>query len=157
IIPAGNTCDAPAITMDIYPTLLELASQAHVDNQPCDGISLVPWLRDPKLKPNRDKLFWHLPHYHHSTPASAMRQSDWKLIEFFESGERELYDLGNDPAEQHNLASAHPDRVAALGASLKQWRKEVGARTPEPNPNYDPQRAMELGKADNSKRKGRNP
>lgn len=86
-----------------------------------------------------------------------MRQSDWKLIEFFESGERELYDLGNDPAEQHNLASAHPDRVAALSASLKQWRKEVGARTPEPNPNYDPQRAMELGKADNSKRKGRNP
>lgn len=156
-ISAGSTCDAPAITMDVYPTLLDLASQVPADNQPCDGINLAPWLHDSKLKPNRDKLFWHLPHYHHSTPASAMRQNDWKLIEFFETGESELYDLRNDPSEQRNLASAHPDRVAAMSASLNEWRKEVGARMPEPNPNYDPQRAMELGKADNSKRKGRNP
>lgn len=156
-IPANSQCDTPSITMDVHPTLLELASTKLANNQPCDGVSLVPLLRDPKADQKRDTLYWHLPHYHHSTPASAMRQNDWKLVEFFETGESELYDLRNDLSEQHNLAAAQPDRVAKMKLTLQAWRKQVGARMPEPNPNYDPQRAMDLGKADNPKRKGKNP
>ena len=156
-IPANSQCDTPSITMDVHPTLLELASTKLANDQPCDGVSLIPLLRDPKADQKRDTLYWHLPHYHHSTPASAMRQNDWKLVEFFETGESELYDLRNDLSEQHNLAAAKPDRVAKMKLTLQAWRNQVGARMPEPNPNYDPQRAMDLGKADNPKRKGKNP
>ena len=70
-------------------------------------------LRDPAATLARETLHWHLPHYHHSTPASAIRKGDWKLIEFFENNTLELYDLKNDPGEQKNVAEALP-RLGAL-------------------------------------------
>jgi arylsulfatase A len=154
-IPAGSLCDTPTITMDLYPTFLKLAMSEPVTNQPVDGVSLVRLLRDPLVKLDRESLYWHLPHYHHSTPASAIRQWDWKLIEFYETGSFELYDLSRDPAEQHNIADTQSERVGQMKTALDAWRKLVGARLPEPNPDYDPQRATELGKAGNAKRKGK--
>lgn len=145
-IPAGSTCDRPAITIDLYPTLLELAAVDRPANQPLDGVSLAALLRDPHWALDRDALYWHLPHYHHGTPASAMRRGDWKLIEFFETGACELYDLGHDQAEQNNLAAAQPERVEAMQKQLQAWRTRVGARLPTPNPNYDPKRASQRGK-----------
>jgi len=91
-------------------------------------------------------LYWHLPHYHHSTPGSSIRVGDWKLIEFFEDGSIELYDLGEDVSEQNNLAAAHPEIAARLKRQLTQWRQNVGAQMPVPNPNYDETRAGELRK-----------
>jgi uncharacterized sulfatase len=121
--------------------------------QPCDGVSLARLLRDPAAPLDRDTLYWHLPHYHHSTPAGAIRQGDWKLIEFFESGAMELYDLGSDLSEQKNLAAAEPERAKKLQTALSRWRKQVGARMPETNPDYDPARAAELGRRRNAERK----
>ncbi|MCC6512156.1 MAG: sulfatase [Pirellulaceae bacterium] len=152
LIPAGARCEEPTITMDLHPTLLELANLPPMNEQPRDGVSLVRLLRDPKTKLNRNALFWHLPHYHHSTPASAIRQGKWKLIEFYESDTVELYDLSQDLAEQHNLAASHVEQVETMKTSLKAWRKLVGARMPQPNPNYDPERANELGKPSKGKR-----
>ena len=145
-IPPASVCDVPAITMDVYPTCVELASATMPADQPCDGVSLVRLLCDPTAPLDRETLTWHLPHYHHSTPASAIRQGHWKLIEFFESGTIELYDLAADLSEQNNLASAEPTRAKTLHAALVQWRKEVGARMPQLNPDYDPDRATELGR-----------
>ncbi len=153
-IPAKSLCETPSITMDLYPTFLELANVELLADQPRDGVSLARMLRDPRASSDRTTLYWHLPHYHHSTPACAIRQGDWKLIEFFETGTSELYDLSQDLAEQHNLATAKPDRVEAMKTALNDWRKQVAARLPEPNPNFDPQRATELGKSSNRKRKG---
>lgn len=155
-IPAESLCETPTITMDLYPSFLEFAAVEPAANQPRDGISLARLLRDPRTSLNRDALYWHLPHYHHSTPASAIRQGNWKLIEFYETGASELYDLGRDLAEQHNLAASQPDRVDAMKTALQQWRKRSGARQPETNPNYDPQRATELGKNSTGKRKRTN-
>ncbi|MBW3542836.1 MAG: sulfatase, partial [Planctomycetes bacterium] len=101
---AGTTCDMPVSTMDVYPTLLELAGVSPIANQQPDGVSLAGLLKNPEAALGRDTLYWHLPHYHHSTPAGAIRRGDWKLIEFFEDGRLELYNLRNDPAEQDNLA-----------------------------------------------------
>lgn len=145
-VPADSQCDTPMITMDVYPTAVELAGLAPLTSQPCDGISLAPVLRQPALPVARDTLFWHLPHYHHSTPASAVRQGDWKLIEFFENGALELYDLKNDRSEQMNLATREPERTKAMHAALMSWRQDINARMPVPNPNYDPARASELAK-----------
>jgi arylsulfatase A len=145
VIPSGRTSDAITVTMDFYPTFLEAAKLTPRVGQTLDGASLLPVLRDPAMRWTRDTLYWHLPHYHHSTPASALRQGDWKLLEFFETGALELYDLREDLGEQRNVAAKFPDRAQAMHTALKSWRTESNARMPEPNPNHDPARAQELG------------
>ncbi|MBL9212291.1 MAG: sulfatase [Opitutaceae bacterium] len=152
-IRAGGTTATPALTMDIHPTLLALAGVAPGQAQPPDGMSLVPLFDQPSAALPRDTLTWHLPHYHHSTPASAIRRGDWKLIEFFETDTVELYHLGHDRAETTNLAAREPARARELRTALADWRRAVGARMPEPNPDYDPARAGELGRPGAAKKK----
>ncbi len=146
-IPKGTVSDCPISTLDLYPTFLDIAGVLLPATQPVDGLSLVAALRDPKARLKRDTLTWHLPHYHHSTPASAIRRGDWKLIEFFEDNSVELYHLGRDVGERTNLASREPDIVAELRGALAEWRRSVGARMPVPNPNHDPFRERQLGRA----------
>lgn len=147
-VPAGSVCAAPAITMDLYPTLIQLAgvTLSDADAAGLDGTSLAALLQDPKAALSRDTLFWHLPHYHHSTPASAIRRGDWKLIEFFESNELELYNLKANADEKLNMATMEKAKVEELHTALVQWRQKVGARMPVQNSNYDAARADELGK-----------
>jgi arylsulfatase A len=145
VIPAGSESDRVATTTDFHATFLDVAKQAAPSGQPADGVSLAPLLRDPAADLGRDTIYWHLPHYHHSTPASAMRRGDWKLIEFFEDGSLELYNLSDDLGETRNLAASEPDRARSMHAALQAWRTEVGARMPVPNPNYDPAKATQLG------------
>ncbi len=141
---AGATSAAIGATVDFYPTFLELAQAAAPAAQVLDGVSLLPVLRQPAATLARESLFWHLPHYHHSTPAGAMRQGDWKLLEFFEDGALELYRLSDDLGEGTNLAARFPERTQAMHAALKAWRKEVQAQMPQQNPAYDPARADEF-------------
>lgn len=144
VVPAGAVSDTPASTMDIYPTLLELAGVPAPENQSLDGVTLAPVLRNPRASLSRDTLYWHLPHYHHSTPAGAIRRGHWKLIEFFETGALQLYNLRDDLSERHDLAAKHPRKARELRSALAAWRQQVGARMPTPNPMYDPARANEL-------------
>lgn len=152
-VPAASECATPAITMDIYPTLLALAAAAMPTSQPQDGVNLATVLTNPAVPLRRDTLHWHLPHYHHSTPASAIRRGDWKLIEFFEDSSLQLFNLRADPGEMSNLAAAEPARAKELQAALAAWRQQVGARMPVPNPNHDPARANDLGKGGERKKK----
>jgi arylsulfatase A len=145
-IPAASECSVPLITMDVHPTVIALTGATTPAAQPCDGVSLLPWFDQPTAPPARDALYWHLPHYHHSTPASAIQRQGWKLLEFFEDGRLELYDLKHDPGESKNLAAAEPTLAADLLSALKAWRGKVGARMPTPNPDYDPERADQLAK-----------
>lgn len=151
-IPPNQQCATPAITQDLYPTFLALSNSAKPD-QPQDGISLVSLLRNPSSPLSRNALHWHLPHYHHSTPASAIRQGDWKLIEFFEDNHIELYDLSTDMGEADNRAPQEPQRAESMRTALKAWRESVNARMPEPNPAFDLARASELGKGASESRK----
>lgn len=132
--PTGALCDAPVITHDLYPTLLELAAipATTARSDPIDGVSLASLLAAPASKLARTDLFWHYPHYHPggATPFGAIRSGDWKLIEFYEDGRTELYDLMNDPGERHDLSKAQPDRAAELRKKLADWRNEVGAQMP---------------------------
>jgi hypothetical protein len=67
---------------------------------------------------------------------------DWKLIEWFETGRRELYNLNEDLGETNNLAETHPDKLQELHQAMIRWRKAVEAPIPTtPNPQYDPQAA----------------
>jgi arylsulfatase A-like enzyme len=132
----GGVSAAPVCGMDLFPTLLAACGVKSEDK--VDGISLVPLLRGGGRK--RDALFWHYPHYSNQggRPGAGVRAGDWKLIEFYESGRRELYDLQNDPGESRNRIAERPETVKELGEKLATWRKEVGARMAKPNPDYMP-------------------
>jgi len=137
----GSVCDVPVISCDLYPTVLAMAGlagdPAHCAN--VDGESLAPLLRGSGALA-RDALYWHYPHYHPggATPYGAVREGDLKLIEFYEDGRVELYNLKEDQAETRDLAAAMPEKAAALCAKLDAWRRRVGAQMPSPNPAYDP-------------------
>jgi arylsulfatase A-like enzyme len=70
------------------------------------------------------------------SPAGAIRVGDDKLIEYFENGTVQLFDLQADPGEQRDLAALRRDRVAVLRERLHRWRSEVGAQMPGANPEY---------------------
>ncbi len=133
----GTVCESPAITMDLLPTLLELAGLPPRPDLHCDGISLVPALRGAP-PPAERRLVWHYPHYHGSgwCPGAAIRLGDWKLIEFYEEDRVELYRLSDDPGEQRNLADLEPERASQLRRQLAAWQREFHARMPEPNPDW---------------------
>ena len=136
----SSVCDEPVISMDFYPTILEIAGVPDVREKDLDGIILTSLLKKTGL-PGREDIFWHYPHYHTSgwTPGAAVRSGQWKLIEFYESGEIELYKLDNDPGEENNLANTHPGKVEELHAKLKSWQEKTGARFPVENANYVPE------------------
>ena len=115
------------------------------EGQAFDGTSLVPLLRGDAQDADRT-IFFHYPHYHHSEPAGAIRQGDFKLIEFFGDGPTELYNLRDDFGESRNLADELPETAAALQGQLAAWREEVGAAMPVVNPDFDEARRMEWGR-----------
>jgi arylsulfatase A-like enzyme len=128
----GAVCDDPIVSMDFHPTILSLAGLAPPAEVTLDGRSIVPLLHDPAATLDRDALFWHYPHYGNQggSPGGAIRAGGWKLIESYEDGTVELYDLARDPAERNDLAAAEPERAGALRARLAAWRAEVGAVMP---------------------------
>jgi uncharacterized sulfatase len=143
-VAKGTTCGAPVTSTDFFPTLAAAARAPLPPEQVLDGVNLAPVL-EGRNRLDRDALYWHYPHYHHSTPAGAIRRGKWKLIEFFEDGRLELYNLERDIGETQNLASDQPRRAARLRSMLREWREDVGAKMPVPNPDYDPDRAEEWG------------
>lgn len=134
----GSVSEEPVSSIDFLPTLLELAGVPSPTNQVVDGRSLVP-IRDGKGL-ERTNLFWHFPCYTgNAKPGSAIRQGNWKLIEFFETGKPELYDLSSDPSESKDLSVANTEKTDLLLKTLHDWQKETGAAIPSGlNPKYDP-------------------
>ena len=126
----GSTCDHPVISTDFYPTLLDLAGIAPKPKQHLDGRSLVPLLKEPSSSLDRPSLFWHYPHYSNQGgfPGGAIRTGDFKLVERFEDGRVQLYNLAHDLGEKTDLAAQHPDRVAAMRNDLHVWYKKVDAK-----------------------------
>lgn len=162
-VPAGSTCAEPTISYDFYPTFVAAAGGKLPDSQTIDGLSLLPLFANPDAKLARNALHWHYPHYHHDRPASAIRERDWKLIEYLDgTGDVELYHLAADLGEKKNLVKERAGRAADLKKKLSAWRNRVIARMPITNPNYDPQRAhewwsMRTGKPVNSDARKRFP
>ena len=138
----GSVCREPVITVDYYPTLLEIAGTGGdpTHNAGVDGVSLVPLLRNADAMLDREAVYWHYPHYHRfgATPYGAIRAGDWKLIEFYEDMHAELYNLSEDIGESENLASQMPDKTDELRRMLHDWRDRVGAQMPQENPDYEP-------------------
>lgn len=135
----GRTSDVPATSSDLFPTILEVAGLPERPRQHLDGVSLAGILSGAAIL-ERDAIFWHYPHYNRhpsSTPVSIVRRGSWKLIEFLETGELELYHLGEDLGETTNLAISNSKLAEELLARLHAWKAEVGADPMRPNPEFE--------------------
>jgi arylsulfatase A-like enzyme len=136
VTPAGKVCRVPVVSTDLYPTIRDIVG--FEDRLPqgveLDGTSLVPLLKRPEAALERDALYFHYPHYYPTTsPVSAVRAGDWKLLEYFEDGHLELYNLADDQGETTDLSEREPERSAELHRRLVQWRESVGAQLPTKN------------------------
>ena len=147
-IKPATVCDVSVIGIDFYPTFLELAGAPKPSGHLLDGVSLVPLLTQRRAL-KRKAVFWHFPAYlepnnkkqqpWRMTPGGPVRQGDWKLIEFFEDGKVELYNLKDDISEKNDLAKTKPAKAKELHRMLIEWRKAVSAPVPtEKNPQYNP-------------------
>jgi arylsulfatase A-like enzyme len=142
-IAPGTVCDEPINSVDLYPTLLEIAGAKPDPGYPLDGTSYLGLLtHGGKTEQARRPLFWHFPGYlgggggtWRTLPVGVIRSGDWKLMEFFEDQRLELYNLREDIGERNNLAAAQPEKVKELHAQLLAWRKEINAPMPTPNPD----------------------
>jgi arylsulfatase A-like enzyme len=138
-VKPGAVCRTPITSPDLYPTLLEAAGLPLRPAQHTDAVSFTPALLGDTAF-DRGPIFWHYPHYGNQggRPGSSVRHGRWKLIEFLEENRIELYDLENDLSESVDVSAAHPKSVCDLHGTLVAWRKKVGARMPEPNPDWTP-------------------
>lgn len=145
-IAPGATCDQPIHSVDLYPTLLEVAGVEPPSGHVLDGASYAAFLKGgPGAKTSRPALFWHFPGYLGSghniwrtTPVGAIRQGDYKLLEFFEDGRLELYNLAKDIGEKEDLSGRDPEVMRRLHGQLKSWRERVHAPMPRPRGQDQP-------------------
>ena len=133
----GSVSNKPMISMDFFPTMLDLAGLPLQPKLHVDGRSLLSQLKGNDT--GQRTLHWHYPHYHGSAwkPGASIRDGDWKLIEFYHYKNFELYNLAKDPGERTNLAKRNPSKAAELRAKLSAWQKQMKAKMPMPNPNYN--------------------
>ncbi len=131
----GTVCGEPIVSTDFHPTILEATGRS--TDAELEGKSLVPLLENPKATLARDALYFHYPHYYPTTtPVSAVRAGDWKLLEYHEDEHLELYNLEEDLSETKNLANERSDKANELRRKLHAWRKRVDAQMPKPNPDF---------------------
>ncbi len=137
----ASVCHQPVSSIDFFPTIIQIAG-IEADQRrssSIDGVNIAPLIENPKKETDREALFWHYPHYYSTTtPVSAVRSGKWKLLEFFEDGRLELYNIEKDIGEKNNLAKTNPDITDKLKKRLHRWRQDVKAKIPKPNPDFVP-------------------
>ena len=138
-VKAGVTLEEPVVSTDLYPTILQLAGLPLRPEQHVDGVGLKPLLTGKAESLGREAIYFHYPHYHHINtmgPAGAVRMGDYKLIEVYESGKVELYNLREDVGEQKDLAESMPELAARMKKMLHDWREASGSLMPTLNSEY---------------------
>ncbi len=136
VVRPGTRCSTPVVSMDFFPTFIEAAGLKLGTGEALDGESLVPLLRGGD-KLQRDSLFFHYPNYawHGSNRlGGAIREARYKLIERFDDGSVELFDLEKDIGETRDLSRQLPEVAGRLTKKLRAWRRKVGAEMPRPAP-----------------------
>ncbi len=136
-LPKHMIIDTPVISMDFFPTILDVLDLPLKPELHKDGVSLKPLMNNGKHELHK-LLFWDYPHYHGSgwTPGQALRKGDWKLLYFYEKDEYELYNLKSDISETNNLALQNPAKLQELKMDLKALNKDLKTKEPQINPSY---------------------
>lgn len=132
-LPKGKVNSTKVVSMDLFPTMLDLAGFPQEPQNHVDGKSLVSVMKG-KTQQLHDALYFYYPHYHGSNwkPGASTVVGDWKLIEFYHWNQVHLYNLKDDPSEANNIAAAHPEKVEVLQKKLNSWLEQTKARKLEP-------------------------
>ena len=133
-VKPGTLSGEPVVSMDFYPTFLEVAGLKPTTGKPLDGESLVSLFQQTG-KPRREALFFHFPNYAwhmDNRLGGAVRAGNHKLIRNYDDGSVELYNLKSDLGETKNLAKRQPEIAARLNRKLGQWLADTGAWMPKP-------------------------
>jgi arylsulfatase A-like enzyme len=148
VIQPGSECHEPVISIDFFPTFLDAAGARSQPKNQLDGLSFFSQLQSAgRAKLNREAIYWHFPGYlearpslgtWRTTPAGAIRSGDYKLIEFFDDGRTELYNLKADVGERRNLVQEQPEKARELHQKLIAWREAVKAPMPTPKVDKPP-------------------
>ena len=139
-IPPGASCDQPITSVDLYPTLLNVAGADPPEGYPLDGASYLELLTGGDVATlEREAIFWHFPGYLGSgkgqwrtLPVGVVRAGDFKLMQFFEDGRLELYNLRDDIGERRDIGAAMPEKTEELKALLRGWQRAINAPMPTP-------------------------
>lgn len=137
-VEAGSVSAEPVIGTDFYPTILDMVGVPPEPLQHVDGTSLTPLFAGKGI--GRDAIYWHFPHYSNhglQSPGGAIRSGKYKLLDYFENGTVQLFNLAEDPGEQNDLSKIEVEKTRVLKAKLDQWRESVDAKMMPPNPRYD--------------------
>lgn len=142
-IAPGTINKTPVAEYDLFPTILDMVGVAKPAHIEFDGISLKDIVLNNSYHNDlfNRAFYWNYPHYTGKTfgkPSSAIVKGDWKLIEFYEDSSKLLYNLKEDLGEKNNIIASYPEKAEELYKELVKWRKNVGAKIPGRNPNYDP-------------------
>ena len=154
VVTPGQTSASTVIQTDIMPTLREILSIDEDSNIDCDGVSILPILKQSSISKAERTVTWHFPYYHpegkefekakqfigiedgyisQTTPQSAIRSGDMKLVYFYADERTELYDLSNDVKEENDLSGDSTALASELKDKLLEHLEKSGARTPQPN------------------------
>ena len=136
----GNISETPASSIDFLPTLCEMAGVKLEHTDTVDGVSLSSALRGESSPQTDDRpLFWHYPHYGNQGggPGAAIRKGDWKLVEWYESGKTELYNVKDDLGESEELSLQFREIHDSLHQELVEWRKSHNVQMPQPNETFE--------------------
>jgi arylsulfatase A len=129
---AAQECDERVITMDIYPTLLELTGLDAKPHQHLDGRSLLPLIEGKAETVKRPFLAWRKPNQRGaSRPSAAIIKGDWKLIHYLGTESTELYNLDDDPGEANDLAASEAGKSSELLNILNKWTEETEFKNPK--------------------------
>jgi len=147
-IKPGTSSDERITGVDVYPTLLSLAGipLPPAEKHPVDGESLAPLLLGKQTRLPKRKLYCFYPKYNgyrngrwRMSWRNVIYNNNFKLIEYPEYGEYELFDLADDRKESNNLAENMPEKLAQMTEELHGWIKDIDAPKLVPNPDYNPQ------------------
>ena len=121
MIPGGQVIDQPVISLDLLPTSLGAAGITPPPDSALDGVDLLPRVTGRASAPPHRALFWRF------GDKMAVRMGDWKLVRAEAADTHPptlttgLFNLAQDPGEQHDLAKAEPGRMVELQAAWDAW------------------------------------
>lgn len=132
----GSECDKYLIMEDFFPSILEMAKIKNYHTaQHVDGVSFVPLLKG-NGDPSRNRaLFWNFPNgWGKPGPgfgaSCTIRKGDWKMIYYYGSGKKELFNITEDISEKNNLVEEYPDIVRKLSKELGSYLRKKDAQRP---------------------------
>ncbi len=134
----GVNCSTPITSVDMFPTILNMIGAKEKIGNDKEGVDFSPLIKGKTIK--KRPIYWHFPHYSNhgmQSPGGSIRDGDYKLIEYFENGTVQLFDLKNDIGEQNDLSKIEVEKTKELKEKLYKWREDVNAQMMKPNPNYD--------------------